>query len=61
MISFRITESILLAVFLGASGDIANLLNSKATFPSFILFAAIGLDQIATAYIKLSYAATKQM
>jgi hypothetical protein len=45
----RITESILDPVFFGAFGAIANRRNSKASRPFFILLAATGDDQIATA------------
>jgi hypothetical protein len=51
--------SILDAVFLGASGAIANRRNSKYVFPLNLL--ALGLDHIAVAYQQLEYSAPKQI
>ncbi len=57
----RITDSILDPVFFGASRAIANRRNSRASRPYFILLAATGDDQIATAYRSPSNLAPKQI
>ena len=59
-IIFRMMPIIRLAVFFGASSEIAILLSSRAVLPSFNLLAATGLDQIAEAYAMSSYSARKQ-
>jgi hypothetical protein len=60
-IILRMIESILLAVFFGASGAIAKRRNSNIFLPSRILFCATGLDQIATAKYLFADSATKQI